>query len=196
MQGKLIIFSAPSGSGKSTIINYLLQQNLNLAFSISATSRAPRGNERNGVEYYFMSPEEFKTKISNNEFLEYEEVYADKFYGTLKCEVERLVAKGKNVVFDVDVVGGINIKKFYELTGEHLYNDWKVQEIIQNIKKKEEVFENEIRRNEQQKLMLKKDIADRDNKIKELEAIIEDYENSTSWKLTKPLRKIGTIVKK
>ena len=86
--------------------------------------------------------------------------------------------------------------KFYELTGEHLYNDWKVQEIIQNIKKKEEVFENEIRRNEQQKLMLKKDIADRDNKIKELEAIIEDYENSTSWKLTKPLRKIGTIVKK
>ena len=113
MQGKLIIFSAPSGSGKSTIINYLLQQNLNLAFSISATSRAPRGNERNGVEYYFMSPEEFKTKISNNEFLEYEEVYADKFYGTLKCEVERLVAKGKNVVFDVDVVGGINIKKFY-----------------------------------------------------------------------------------
>ena len=113
MQGKLIIFSAPSGSGKSTIINYLLQQNLNLAFSISATSRAPRGNERNGVEYYFMSPEEFKTKISNNEFLEYEEVYADKFYGALKCEVERLVAKGKNVVFDVDVVGGINIKKFY-----------------------------------------------------------------------------------
>ena len=113
MQGKLIIFSAPSGSGKSTIINYLLQQNLNLAFSISATSRAPRGNERNGVEYYFMSPEEFKTKISNNEFLEYEEVYADKFYGTLKCEVERLVAEGKNVVFDVDVVGGINIKKFY-----------------------------------------------------------------------------------
>ena len=196
MQGKLIIFSAPSGSGKSTIINYLLQQNLNLAFSISATSRAPRGNERNGVEYYFMSPEEFKTKISNNEFLEYEEVYADKFYGTLKCEVERLVAEGKNVVFDVDVVGGINIKKFYELTGEHLYNDWKVQETIQNIKKKEEVFENEIRRNEQQKLMLKKDIADRDNKIKELEAIIEDYENSTSWKLTKPLRKIGTIVKK
>lgn len=113
MQGKLIIFSAPSGSGKSTIINYLLQQNLNLAFSISATSRAPRGNEKNGVEYYFMSPEEFKTKISNNEFLEYEEVYADKFYGTLKCEVEKLVAEGKNVVFDVDVVGGINIKKFY-----------------------------------------------------------------------------------
>ena len=91
MQGKLTIFSAPSGSGKSTIINYLLQQNLNLAFSISATSRAPRGNERNGVEYYFMSPEEFKTKISNNEFLEYEEVYADKFYGPLTCALSLFI---------------------------------------------------------------------------------------------------------
>ena len=113
MQGKLIIFSAPSGSGKSTIINYLLQQNLNIAFSISATSRAPRGNEKNGVEYYFMSPEEFKKKIANNEFLEYEEVYTDKFYGTLKCEVERLMNEGKNVIFDVDVIGGLNIKKIY-----------------------------------------------------------------------------------
>ena len=87
MQGKLIIFSAPSGSGKSTIINYLLQQNLNLAFSISATSRQPRGNEKNGIEYYFLSPEDFKQKIANNEFLEYEEVYTDKFYGTLKSEI-------------------------------------------------------------------------------------------------------------
>lgn len=113
MQGKLIIFSAPSGSGKSTIINYLLQQNLNLAFSISATSRAPRGQEKDGVEYYFMSPEEFRKKIANDEFLEYEEVYTDKFYGTLKCEVERLISEGKNVIFDVDVVGGVNIKKFY-----------------------------------------------------------------------------------
>lgn len=113
MQGKLIIFSAPSGSGKSTIINYLLQQDLNLAFSISATSRAPRGCEKNGVEYYFMTPEEFRKKIVRDEFLEYEEVYTDKFYGTLKCEVERLISEGKNVIFDVDVVGGVNIKKFY-----------------------------------------------------------------------------------
>lgn len=112
-EGKLIIFSAPSGSGKSTIINYLLQQNLNLAFSISATSRAPRGREKNGVEYYFINPEEFRKKIKNDEFLEYEEVYADKFYGTLKSEVERLISEGKNVIFDVDVVGGVNIKKFY-----------------------------------------------------------------------------------
>ena len=88
MQGKLIIFSAPSGSGKSTIINYLLQQNLNLAFSISATSRQPRGNEKNGIEYYFLSPEDFKQKIANNEFLEYEEVYENRFYGTLKAQVE------------------------------------------------------------------------------------------------------------
>lgn len=113
MTGKLIIFSAPSGSGKSTIINYLLTQNLNLSFSISATSRAPRGTEQNGVEYFFLTPEEFKQRIANNEFLEYEEVYKDRFYGTLKAQVEKQLAAGQNVIFDVDVVGGCNIKKFY-----------------------------------------------------------------------------------
>lgn len=113
MPGKLIIFSAPSGSGKSTIINYLLTQGLNLAFSISATSRAPRGTEQDGVEYFFLSPEEFKQRIANDEFLEYEEVYENRFYGTLKAQVEKQLAKGQNVVFDVDVVGGCNIKKFY-----------------------------------------------------------------------------------
>ena len=111
--GKLIIFSAPSGSGKSTIINYLLAQNLNLSFSISATSRAPRGSERNGVEYYFLTPGEFRRRIAAGDFLEYEEVYADKFYGTLKSEVERITTAGGNVIFDVDVVGGLNIKRFY-----------------------------------------------------------------------------------
>lgn len=111
--GKLIIFSAPSGSGKSTIINYLLSQNLNLTFSISATSRPPRGTEQNGVEYYFLSPEEFKARIANNEFLEYEEVYQNRFYGTLKAPIENQLAEGFNVVFDVDVVGGCNIKKYY-----------------------------------------------------------------------------------
>ena len=111
--GKLIIFSASSGSGKSTIINYLLTQNLNLAFSISATSRAPRGEEKNGVEYYFLTPDEFRRRISAGDFLEYEEVHTDKFYGTLKSEVERLTSAGKNVIFDVDVVGGVNIKRFY-----------------------------------------------------------------------------------
>ncbi len=113
MKGKLIIFSAPSGSGKSTIINYLLDKGLNLAFSISATSRSPRGEEQHAVEYYFLSPEEFRAKIANEEFLEYEEVYTDKFYGTLKAEVERLTDEGKNVIFDVDVLGGVNIKKYY-----------------------------------------------------------------------------------
>ncbi len=110
---KLIIFSAPSGSGKSTIINYLLKQNLNLAFSISATSRPPRGTEQHGVEYFFLSPEEFRQRIANDEFLEYEEVYEDRFYGTLKAQVERQLEAGQNVVFDVDVVGGCNIKQFY-----------------------------------------------------------------------------------
>jgi len=113
MAGKLVIFSAPSGSGKSTIINYLLTQNLNLHFSISATSRSPRGNEKDGVEYYFLTPEQFKAKINEGEFLEYEEVYTDKFYGTLKSEVERILNEGNNVVFDVDVVGGCNIKNYY-----------------------------------------------------------------------------------
>lgn len=110
---KLIIFSAPSGSGKSTIINYLLEQNLNLAFSISATSRSPRGAECHGVEYYFLSPEEFRACIARDEFLEYEEVYPDRFYGTLKEPIENQLTSGKNVIFDVDVVGGVNIKRYY-----------------------------------------------------------------------------------
>ena len=110
---KLIIFSAPSGSGKSTIINYLLAQHLNLAFSISATSRAPRGTERDGVEYFFLTPDEFRRRIEAGEFLEYEEVYKDRFYGTLKSQVEKQLADGQNVIFDVDVMGGCNIKQFY-----------------------------------------------------------------------------------
>ena len=113
MAGKLIIFSAPSGSGKSTIINYLMRQGLNLSFSISATSRPPRGTERDGVEYFFLSPEEFKSRIANGEFLEYEEVYKDRFYGTLKSQVDKQLAAGDNVVFDVDVKGGCRIKEMY-----------------------------------------------------------------------------------
>jgi len=113
MSKKLMIFSAPSGSGKSTLVQYLMSQNKDLAFSISCTSRAPRGTEKHGVEYYFLSPDEFRQRIANDEFLEYEEVYTDKFYGTLKSEVERLSNEGKVVLFDVDVKGGVNIKKFY-----------------------------------------------------------------------------------
>jgi guanylate kinase len=110
--GKLIIFSAPSGSGKTTIVRHLLEKNdLNLAFSISATSRPRRGKEKNGEHYYFMSLSEFKRHIKNDDFLEWEEVYRDNFYGTLKSEVERLWAEGKNVIFDIDVVGGLRIKK-------------------------------------------------------------------------------------
>ena len=111
--GKLIIFSAPSGSGKTTLVRYLLAQGLDLAFSVSCTSRAPRGTEQDGVDYYFITPEQFRQRIANNEFLEYEEVYTDKFYGTLKSEVERLSAEGHTVVFDVDVKGGVNIKRYY-----------------------------------------------------------------------------------
>ena len=114
MPGKLIIFSAPSGSGKSTIINWLMShEELRMAFSISCTSRAPRGTERNGVEYFFVTPEEIRRRIDNDEFLEYEEVYKDRYYGTLKQQVEAQLEKGENVVFDVDVKGGCNIKNYY-----------------------------------------------------------------------------------
>ncbi|RIV35134.1 guanylate kinase [Flagellimonas lutimaris] len=110
--GKLIIFSAPSGSGKTTIVKHLLNQpELNLAFSISATSRPRRGKEKNNVNYYFMSVSQFKRHIKDGDFLEWEEVYRDNFYGTLKSEVERLWAEGKNVIFDIDVSGGLRIKK-------------------------------------------------------------------------------------
>ena len=114
-KGRLLIVSAPSGSGKSTIVNWLMQEHpeLKLSFSISCTSRAPSGTEQNGVEYFFLTPEEFRAKIENDEFLEYEEVYEDRFYGTLKDQVERQRKAGQNVVFDVDVKGGINIKRHY-----------------------------------------------------------------------------------
>ena len=113
--GRLLIVSAPSGSGKSTIVNYLMKEHpeFRLAFSVSATSRPPRGKEQNGVEYYFLTPDEFREHIKNDDFLEYEEVYEGRFYGTLKSQVEEKLAAGMNVVFDVDVKGGITIKKYY-----------------------------------------------------------------------------------
>lgn len=113
MRGKLVIFSAPSGSGKSTIIKNLLEANVPLSFSISATSRPPRGTEVDGVEYFFLSEQQFKEKIKNNEFLEYMEVYPGRFYGTLRSQVEKQLASGENIVLDVDVCGGCNIKNIY-----------------------------------------------------------------------------------
>ena len=114
-RGRLLVFSAPSGSGKSTIVQWLVKEHpeLNLHFSVSCTSRLPRGTEQNGVEYFFISPEEFKKKIKNKEFIEYEEVYKDRYYGTLKSQVEQQISRGENVVFDVDVKGGCNIKQCY-----------------------------------------------------------------------------------
>jgi len=112
-KGKLIIFSAPSGAGKTTIVKHLLKQDFGLEFSISATSRDPRHTETNGIDYYFLSPDEFQQKVAADEFLEWEEVYKGTCYGTLKSEVERIRNKGNHVIFDVDVVGGLNIKKYY-----------------------------------------------------------------------------------
>ena len=113
MKGKLLIFSAPSGSGKTTLVHYLLGLDLGLEFSVSATSREKRKNETDGKDYYFLSEYEFRKRIENNEFIEWEEVYPGQFYGTLASEVERIREKGNHVVFDVDVVGGLNIKKIY-----------------------------------------------------------------------------------
>ena len=114
LEGKCVIFSAPSGAGKTTIVKYLLKQNLGLEFSISACSREPRVNEINGNDYHFFSIKDFKNKIENNEFVEWEEVYANNFYGTLKSEIERIWSAGKVVIFDVDVVGGLNLKKIFK----------------------------------------------------------------------------------
>lgn len=110
-----MIFSAPSGSGKSTIVQWLTQEHpeLNLSFSISATSRPPRGTEQHGVEYFFLTPEEFKARIEANDFLEYEEVYENRYYGTLKSQVDEQLEQGKNVIFDIDIKGGVNVKRIY-----------------------------------------------------------------------------------
>jgi guanylate kinase len=114
IQNKLIIVSAPSGAGKTTIVKHLLSQALNLGFSVSATSRKPRSNEKEGIDYYYISDEEFKRRIENEEFLEWEEVYPGILYGTLRNEVNRLLRNGKNVIFDVDVVGGLDLKEIYQ----------------------------------------------------------------------------------
>ena len=112
---KLLIFSAPSGAGKSTIVQWLIKhKELKLAFSISCTSRPPRGTEQHGVEYFFLTPEEFRKHIQNNDFLEYEEVYKNRFYGTLKSQVDNQLTAGQNIIFDVDVKGGCNIKQHYQ----------------------------------------------------------------------------------
>lgn len=114
MAGKALIFSAPSGSGKTTIVRHLLETNADLGFSISASTRDKRGRtEQNGKDYYFLTPEQFKEKIDGDEFIEWEEVYEGNFYGTLKSEIERIWAEGKNVIFDVDVKGGLNLKKYF-----------------------------------------------------------------------------------
>ena len=146
-KGKLIVFSAPSGSGKTTIVKNLLpQEELNLEFSISATSREKRGDEENGKDYYFLSAREFKNKIKGNDFLEWEEVYANNFYGTLKSEVERIWAKGKHVIFDIDVSGGLRIKrKFPEETLAIFIKPPSIDELKIRLKKRQTESEDKIK---------------------------------------------------
>ncbi len=145
-KGKLLVFSAPSGSGKTTIVKHLLAQpELNLAFSVSVTSRDKRGDEVDGKDYYFISAREFKDKIKADKFLEWEEVYRDNFYGTLKTEVERLWAEGKNVIFDIDVVGGLRIKKkFPKETLSVFVKPPSVDELKRRLKKRQTESEDKI----------------------------------------------------
>ncbi|MFD0863367.1 guanylate kinase [Sungkyunkwania multivorans] len=144
--GKLFVFSAPSGSGKTTIVRHLLGiEKFNLEFSISATSRSPRGDEKDGEDYYFISLKEFKQHIKNDDFLEWEEVYRDNFYGTLKTEVERIWAKGKHVIFDIDVVGGLRIKKkFPEKTLAVFVKPPSVDELKRRLKQRKTESEDKI----------------------------------------------------
>jgi guanylate kinase len=144
--GKLIVFSAPSGSGKTTIVRHLLkQEDLNLEFSISAATREARGEEVNGKDYYFMSLKDFKTHIKNEDFVEWEEVYRDNFYGTLKSEVERIWAQGKNVIFDIDVAGGLRIKhKFPEETLAVFVKPPSVDELKRRLKERSTESEEKI----------------------------------------------------
>ncbi|WP_340077056.1 guanylate kinase [Leptobacterium sp. I13] len=145
-QGKLIVFSAPSGSGKTTIVRHLLGfKELNLEFSISATSREKRGNEKDGIDYYFLSLKDFKQKIKNDEFLEWEEVYRDNFYGTLKSEVQRIWNKGKHAIFDIDVVGGLDIKNAYpEQTLAVFIKPPSIEELKIRLKKRKTESEDKI----------------------------------------------------
>ncbi|MCH3883923.1 guanylate kinase [Tenacibaculum aquimarinum] len=145
-KGKLFVFSAPSGSGKTTIVRHLLkQERFGLEFSISATSREPRGEEKNGEDYYFISTKEFKQHIKNEDFLEWEEVYRDNFYGTLKTEVERIWAQGKHVIFDIDVAGGLRIKKkFPEQTLAVFVKPPSIDELKIRLKKRSTESEDKI----------------------------------------------------
>ena len=145
-KGKLIVFSAPSGSGKTTIIRHLLgNEDLGLEFSISAATREARGKEENGKDYYFMSATEFKTHIKNGDFVEWEEVYTDNFYGTLKSEVERIWASGKNVIFDIDVAGGLRIKsKFPEETLAVFVKPPSIDELKRRLKERSTESEDKI----------------------------------------------------
>ncbi len=186
--GKLIIFSAPSGAGKTTMVHHLLNSDLDLEFSISAASRNKRSNEVNGKDYYFLSADEFRQKIKDEEFLEWEEVYTDHYYGTLKSEIQRIWNKGKHVIFDVDVVGGLNIKKYYKEkalsvfvmppTVDHLEDRLRNRstESEQNLKNRIEKAEHELTYADQFDVVIVND--DLKIALEEATVVVRDFINS------------------
>lgn len=174
-QGKLIVFSAPSGSGKTTIVKHLLAlEELHLDFSISATSRYQRENEINGKDYYFISSEDFQQKIKNHEFVEYEEVYKDNFYGTLRTELERIWAEGKHVIFDIDVIGGLNIKKqFPEQTLAIFVNPPSITELERRLRERQTESD--------EKIKMRLDKAEREiAEAPKFDVILENHDLSTA----------------
>ena len=145
--GKAVIFSAPSGAGKTTLVKHLLASDLDLAFSISACTRSPRANEKHGKDYYFFSKEEFESKIKENDFLEWEEVYDGNYYGTLKSEIDRIWGEGKHVIFDVDVVGGVNLKEYFKDEALSIYVEApSIEELEKRLRSRETETEETIRK--------------------------------------------------
>lgn len=206
-KGKLIVFSAPSGSGKTTIVRHLLEQKeLNLEFSISATSRAKRGDEKEGEDYYFMSAKEFKNNIKNDAFLEWEEVYRDNFYGTLKSEVDRIWALGKHVIFDIDVSGGLRIKrKFPEETLAIFVKPPSIDELKIRLKKRKTESDGKINMRIAKasaelataplfdEVILNDDL---DNALKEAETLVDAFLNNNSLSFRAESRNLSKGKKK
>ena len=191
MAEKVLIFSAPSGSGKSTIVNHILSLHPEVEFSVSATSRAPRGSEVHGVEYYFLSEDEFREKIARDEFVEYEEVYAGSFYGTLKEEVKRIWAKDHVIIFDVDVKGGVNLKKYF---GDKALSVFIQAPSIEELRRRPEAIDRRVAKAEEE--MTYAPLFDRVLVNDDLETAFKEAEEMVDQFLSEPEKRVRCCRKK